>query len=365
MKWNASSLAPLFLLLAGCMGGHGGYSDAGLEPVSGSTAAQSWDGGNARRDRQQPQQLETYQAPQQQADPYSATAGGAPGASYERPDAGYDRPAQQQSYQQPQRQAPQQQTYRPQPQPQQQNDGYADPTANATGPASTSRGGASQRQDDVGYAGVRGVAGGDNGSVVIVHRSLPSGSFVEITSLETGKTILALVTGTSGDSDHLADLSPTAAQMLGGSGSMIPVRIRTITPAAQDQAALMSGRPATERPDTPPVLLNALRKNLPAAAVATARPTPTPGYTRPATGPARPATTPAPRGGAGYYVQVGAFSNQANANGLAQSLGGFVKPGGGLYRVQMGPYRTAGEAQAARAEAARRGYGDAKVLQQN
>ena len=361
MKWNANSLAPLFLLLAGCMGGHGGYSDAGLEPAGGSPAAQSWDGGNARRDRQQAPSQDQYQAPQngygqQQPDPYQATAGGAPGASYERPDTGYDRPAQQAYQPQPQRQ---QQAYQP---PQQQSDGYPDPAAGATGPASTSRPGASQRHDEVGYAGVRGVAGGDNGSVVMVHRNLPAGSFVEVTSLETGKTILVLVTATSEGSDHLADLSPAAARLLGSNSSQIPVRVRTINPTGQDQAALTAGQAAGERPDTPPVLLNALRKQLPAFAAAPTNVATTPHYGRPAATPARPTASP---GRAGFYVQVGAFSNQANANGLAQSLGGSVRPGGGLYRVQMGPYRTAGEAQAARAEAARRGYGDARVLTQN
>lgn len=361
MKWNASSLAPLFLLVAGCSGGSGGYANAGLETAGGSPAAQSWDGGNARRDRQQaPPRLDTYQAPQdgyaaqQRPDPYQATAGGAPGASYERPDAGYDRPTQQ-TYQ-PQ---PQQQAYQA---PQQQGDGYLDPAAGATGPAGTSRSGMSQRHDEVGYAGVRGVAGGDNGSVVMVHRNLPAGSFVEVTSLETGKTILVLVTATAEGSDHLADLSPAAARLLGSNSSQIPVRVRTITPTGQDQAALTAGQAAGERPDTPPVLLNALRKQLPAFAAAPTNVAATPHYGRPAATPARSTATP---GRAGFYVQVGAFSNQANANGLAQSLGGSVRPGGGLYRVQMGPFRTAGEAQAARAEAARRGYGDARVLTQN
>ncbi|MEZ0243886.1 MAG: SPOR domain-containing protein, partial [Sphingomonas sp.] len=246
----------------------------------------------------------------------------------------------------------------------QQQDGYVDPAAGAAGPAGTSRPGQpAQRHDEVGYAGVRGVAGGDNGSVVAIHRSLPAGSFVEVTSLETGKTILVLVTGTMQGADHVVDLSPAAARLLGTNSTTIPVRVRAITPTGQDQAALLAGQPAGERPDTPPVLLNPLRKQLPAYAASAPPVTTAPTYGRPAAQPARPAA--GPRGGAGFYVQVGAFSNQANANGLAQSLGGFVRPGGGLYRVQMGPYRTAGEAQAARAEAARRGYGDARVITQN
>ncbi|RYD47868.1 MAG: SPOR domain-containing protein, partial [Sphingomonadales bacterium] len=46
----------------------------------------------------------------------------------------------------------------------------------------------------------------------------------------------------------------------------------------------------------------------------------------------------------------------------AQSMGGFVKPGGGLYRVQLGPFATRGEAEAARRRAAGAGYGDARVI---
>lgn len=374
MKWNASSLAPLFLLLAGCMGGGGGYSNAGLEPASGqgSVAAQGWDGGNDRRQQNAPPQQQdgyqqqAYQQPQGQSggSPYAATAGG-PGTSYERPDMGYDQQQQGQpsysngNYRQ---RPPQQQQYEPQPQqnrpPQQQADGYADPAAGASGPSGRS---GSARHDEVGYAGVRGVSGGDNGAVVAVHRSLPAGSYVEVTGLENGRTILVLVTGSMGPgADHLIDLSPAAARQLGSTSMTIPVRVRAINPTGPDQAALQAGQPAGERPDTPPVLLNALRKQLPAFN-AGAAPAPAPSYGRPpASGPARAAP-----GGKGYYVQVGAFSNAANANGLAQSLGGFVRAGGGLHRVQMGPYRTAGEAEAARAEAARRGYGDARVFAQN
>ena len=348
MKWNASSLAPLFLLLAGCMGGSGRDLNAGLEPAGpGSLAAQSWD----CEDRQRAPRQDQYQQPAYQQDQLrpQATAGGAPGASYERPDMGYDRP---QPYQ-PQPDRPQ--VYQPAAS---QQDSYADPATGASGPAGTSR---QARADEVGYAGVRGVAGGDNGSVVAVHRTLPAGSFVEVTSLETGKTIIVLVTASG--SENLADLSPAAARALGAVNSTIPVRVRSINPTGPDQAALRSGQAAMERPDTPPVLLNALRKQLPPSAAPRYADTPQPSYGRPVAQPARtPAAAP---GRAGFYVQVGAFSNQANANGLAQSLGGFVRPGGGLYRVQMGPYRTAGEAQAARAEAARQGYGDARVFTQN
>jgi cell division septation protein DedD len=46
-------------------------------------------------------------------------------------------------------------------------------------------------------------------------------------------------------------------------------------------------------------------------------------------------------------------------------MGGFVKQGGGLHRVQLGPFATKREADAARAGAARAGYGDARVIAVN
>jgi rare lipoprotein A len=345
MKWNASKVAPLFLLLAGCMGGSGGYSNAGLEPASGqgSLAAQSWEGA--------PPQADTYRA-----DPYAgspqATAGG-PGAGYERPGSGYDQPRPELPQTQPQ------QNYVPGPA-QQASDGYADPAAGASGPSGRS---GSARHDAVGYAGVRGVAGGDAGSVVAVHRSLPAGSFVEVTALENGRTILVLITGTlDAGAEHLIDLSPAAARQLGSDNATIPVRVRAINPTGPDQAALRQGQPASERPDTPPVLLNALRKQLPAyVPPRSVAATPPVSNGRPAAA----APVRAAPGTKGYYVQIGAFSNAANAQGLARSLGGFVRAGGGLHRVQKGPYRTAAEAEAARADVARRGYGDARVFTQN
>jgi len=334
MKWNASALAALFLLTA-CGGGrslneYGAPESAGSQ---GAPAAQTWDGGGNQpidADLQQPQ-----------GEPQS------PGASYQRPGS---------------QRANLPQTYRPQAD--RSADGYQDPTEGAAGPRGTA-GGAAPRADEVGYAGSRGVQGeGTDGAVVAVHRSLPAGTVVEVTNLESGRTILVLVTGGMGQgADHLIDLSPGATRQLGATSASTPVRVRRVTASPQDQNALQSGQPASDRPDTPRVLLNALRKALPAGGGAVAARPASPSYARPVT-PSRGAPPRAAASGR-FYVQVAALSNGGNAQGLAQSLHGFVKPGGGLYRVQMGPFRTAGEAEAARADAARRGYGDARVFTQN
>ncbi|WP_342251601.1 SPOR domain-containing protein [Sphingomonas sp. OTU376] len=280
-----------------------------------------------------------------------------PGASYAVPGA-RSAPAQRQ----PQYQPPVQQQQAPA--------DYADPTAGARGPSGSSQPapGETPRYDEIGYAGIRPVSGSADQAVVAVHRALPANSYVEVTSLDTGKTILVLVTGTDPGADHPIDLSAGAARLLGASGDTIGVRLRSVNPPAMDKAALQAGRPAGDRADAPQVLLTALRKRLPnrpsyAAAPSYAPPAYTPPRTAaPRPAPARTAPPPArPAANGRFIVQVAALSNAQRAQALAQSLGGFVKPGGGLHRVQLGPFATAGEAEAARRRAAGAGYGDARV----
>ena len=360
MRSNASIL-PLFLLLAAC--GGGAWSDYGVATgASTSAAAQALPayprpdadldrGGYAQPQPGYAQPQPGYAEPQagyvQPDYPEPAPRYDAPGASYDRPDAGYAQP--QPAYGSPAS------GYVPQAAP------YQDPAATASGPAGTSyRSGGEARYDEVGYAGVRAVEGGEgSAAVVAVHSTLPAGTFVEVTSLDTGRTILVLITGSMNGADHSIDLSPGAARQLGANGSTIPVRVRRANAAPPDQMLLRSGQPASERGDTPPVLLNALRKQLPAAPGIASAPAPS-DYSRPAP-PSRPA---APSGG-GYYVQIAALSNAARAQQLAKTFGGFVRAGGGFNRVQMGPFRSAGEAESARQRAIGGGFPDARVFTQN
>lgn len=311
-----------------------------------------------------PQPVPQYEPQPQWADPAPVPQqdAGAPGASYAIPGAAPTR--------QVRKPAPQP-VVRQQAQPSLPQD-YADPTAGVTGPSGSSQPGPGEtpRYDEIGYAGVRPVSGGGamDQAVVAVHRSLPANSYVEVTSLDTGKTILVLVTGTDPGAEHPIDLSAGAAQLLGVRGDTAGVRIRSVNPPAMDKTALQAGRPAGDRADAPQVLLTALRKRLPSqpAYASTPRYTP-PAYSPPRTTASRPVpvrTAPAaarPAANGKFIVQVAALSNASRAQALAQSLGGFVKPGGGLYRVQLGPFATAGEADAARRRAAGAGYGDARV----
>ena len=252
--------------------------------------------------------------------------------------------------------------------------------ATSEGPRGTS---GEQRYDAVGYASWYGEEMGsattasgmpfDANAITAAHRTLPLGSVAEVTALDTGRTILVLVADRGpGGRDREIDLSRGAAQLLGVT-AMAPVRVRLINAAPQDVRALRAGRPAGERIAAPPSLLVALRRKLPprlgpatpvrgaATPARPARPVPGTSYAPPAP---RPAPVRAPVT-AGLFVQVAALSNEGRAQALATSLGGRVQRAGALFRVQIGPYANTASAQRARDDAARRGYGDARIVTTN
>lgn len=228
------------------------------------------------------------------------------------------------------------------------------------------------RYDTVGYAAVMGEAG-LSPAISATHATLPIGSFIELTALDSGKTIIVIIAdGVRPRDGWLLNLSSGAAQALGGGGgtASLTVRARRIDPPGIDQAALRDGRPATERIDAPPVLLRALRKRLPAsprmlARDETPRPAPQPRAVRSGAGapypePGRAAAARPAR--SGFFVQIAALSSPERASALAQSVGGNVQAGNGVYRVRLGPYADATSAERARADIAQRGYGDARVV---
>ena len=244
-----------------------------------------------------------------------------------------------------------------------------------SGPNATSGNGTSpDRYDEVGYATWYGEELGsdartssgapfDPNGFTAAHRTLPLGSFVEVTALDTGRTILVQVND-RGPSQRtlLIDLSRGAAQALGIT-ARAGVRIRRVTPTPSDLAALRQGQPGAPRLDTPAGLLSALRQRLPGGAPPSPAP-PTP-LIRPAY---RPTPAPIANDGAaapargGYFVQVAAFSSRDRATALARALSGTVSGGNGIWRVRTGPYANAGQAAQARDAIARRGYGDARVV---
>jgi len=96
------------------------------------------------------------------------------------------------------------------------------------------------------------------------HRTLPVPSYVEVTSLDSGRTILVRLDQRGPMAgDGLVALSPMAWSQLGlpASGSA-PVRVRRVNPPEQERALLRTGQTAPLRMDTPPGLLAALKRKL-------------------------------------------------------------------------------------------------------
>ncbi|WP_323800564.1 septal ring lytic transglycosylase RlpA family protein [Parasphingorhabdus sp.] len=262
--------------------------------------------------------------------------------------------------------------------------------------------------DEVGYASWYGeeLSGNQtaNGEaynpqgISAAHKTLPLPSYVEVTALDTGRTILVRVNDRGPfANDRLIDLSHGAAKQLGiDQNGVSGVRVRKVNPNEQERAVLRMGAPATERIVTPDSLLSILRKNLAKLPKPTApiRQTAAPSYSPPAVG---SGNRPAPSKAAGtrdgrfivegpgrpvaaensigdnyvgglagsYAVQIAAFSDKSRADILAKKIGARVIPDGTrtIWRVRYGPYATEREAQAGLAQAQQRGYSGARILQ--
>jgi rare lipoprotein A len=168
-------------------------------------------------------------------------------------------------------------------------------------------------------------------AITAAHRSLPLGSYAEVTDLDSGQSIVVRINDRGpGRRDRLIDLSRGAAQQLGfGRRSVAHVRVRAYTPTPLEAAALLAGKQGGG---------DVVR----AASIDRAP--------MPALDPART-----------YQLQVATFSNRARAEALAARLGASVLASGSLYRVRIGPL-AAKEVARARDVVASRGYGDAQIL---
>lgn len=248
------------------------------------------------------------------------------------------------------------------------------------------------------------------GMRVTAATGLPADSVVEVTALDTGKTIVALATDAAPPAGRAAALTTSAAGALGVADGGL-VRIRRTVASAPELVALRAGQTAEPRADAPQALLVGLRRRAGPVAVPAPAPMSTPmaipparpGTTYAAPNPTwpvptpaspprtqptpverprpqptavvkterpRPAATPAaPRRAAPepvgqkprFYVQVAALSDPGRAQVLAYSLGGRVE-GARPWRVRMGPYVTREAAESGRAVALRRGHRDARIF---
>ena len=241
--------------------------------------------------------------------------------------------------------------------------------------------------DEVGlagwYAGNDGSTKTANGeefsstAITAAHKTLPLPSYVEVTALDTGRTILVRINDRGPmTNERLIDLSEGAARQLGiVERNVSGVRVRRVNPPEAERSALRSGVAASARMDTPESLLKVLREKLakqaPPIAPSVAADKTAPAKTKPekvATA-IEPKTSknkaqPQPAASTVYVVQVAAFASRNSADALAKKLNAQVAstPDGKLHRVRFGPFTDEKAAQSALGEARKRGYPQARLL---
>src|SRR3546814_18737689 len=80
------------------------------------------------------------------------------------------------------------------------------------------------------------------------HKTLPLPSYVEVTALDTGRTVLVRVNDRGPmATDRLIDLSPAAADQLGLKDGVTGVRVRRVHPPRAERLQLRAGKAV---PDT-------------------------------------------------------------------------------------------------------------------
>lgn len=234
-------------------------------------------------------------------------------------------------------------------------------------------------------------------SMTAAHPVLPIPSYVRVTNVATGKSVVVRVNDRGPFIDsRLIDLSYTAAHRIGvlGGGSAV-VEVETIIPdgpipgtayagtasrariaaarsATASRSALAAPAPAAVLPQPATAELSAQPDPIVAIAAAAARepvpaatPLPEPAKDVPAQQPvlpvakaetAAPASASAAAAEIGVYLQLGAFGSRENAESylarakvqvewVAQLLHLF--PRDGMYRVHAGPYSSSSEARLA------------------
>ncbi len=127
--------------------------------------------------------------------------------------------------------------------------------------------------DQLGYASWYGdesgkmTANGERlreGAIAAAHTSLPLPSYVEVTALDTGRTILVRINDRGPFvPGRIIDLSRGAAAQLGMEKKGVSaVRVRRVDPPEGDKAKLRAGKTAGPRPTTPEATLESWRIRL-------------------------------------------------------------------------------------------------------
>ena len=185
------------------------------------------------------------------------------------------------------------------------------------------------------------------------HKTLPLPSYVEVTALDTGRTILVRINDRGPFvTNRIIDLSRRSAQLLGIERSGVSrVRVRRVAPSEADRLQLRWGRPASARPYATGAELAALNQRF-----ASRPPEP---KAPPRIAAAIPVTA-VPVGG--WFIQVAAVGSRARAEEIAERVAGRIEAAGALWRVRMGPYKSEGDATSALAQVRSDGYQDARLV---
>lgn len=193
----------------------------------------------------------------------------------------------------------------------------------------------------------------DMDQVGAAHKTLPLPSYVEVTALDSGRTIIVRINDRGPFvANRIIDLSRRAAQMLGTQRSGVArVRVRRIEPSEADRLALRSGRPAAERPYASAADLARLNQRF---AVRPPDPKAPPRIAAAVPDEAVPV--------GGWFIQVAAVGTRARADEIAEFVAGRVEPVGALWRVRMGPYKSEAEATTALAQVQSEGYQEARLV---
>lgn len=211
----------------------------------------------------------------------------------------------------------------------------------------------------------------DETALTAAHPTLPIPSLVQVTNLENGREVIVRVNDRGPFvGERLIDLSRGAAQVLGfESSGHARVNVRYLGPAPRRVNADGSEAPASA-PSSPPAAQPANQEegprsllpppssntDLAGAPVDNAPYVAQPSYAAPVAG--------------GYFVQVGAFSDLANAHRVRDTVGAAgpvvvdvrqAASGAELFRVRVGPYASREEADAARRTLSSLGYGETIV----
>ncbi len=209
----------------------------------------------------------------------------------------------------------------------------------------------------------------DQEALTAAHPTLPLQSLVQVTNLENGREVIVRINDRGPFVDErLIDLSRRSAEVLGfEQAGRARVNVRYLGPAPRRvpadgvAAAAQPSSASLQSSETEPGPVSLLPESA-------AAPVGAPLYSDAAAGQSLRAAPAASTPAGGQFLQVGAFSDLANANRVREALADVgpvsihvltTATGLELFRVRVGPWTSPQEAAAAQRRLAELGYGQA------